>query len=118
MAKENYKHHANRRVNRCYKRSPDTFASLGDFGKQVGLGELGKHLVSAIGTGCAPNSAAPFETTATNKVAFYIIEGAVFGGLGLFLYHVLDEKDIAVRVYLDGTITMLSQIVSDRIHIN
>lgn len=95
---------------RHYRKNPDTFASIGDFGKQVGLG-LGGALVTVMGTGYIINAVAP--TLAQNKAVLYISEGAVIGGLGLFLHHVAKAKDIAAPVAFGGALMIGLQIASD-----
>jgi hypothetical protein len=95
---------------RSYRRNPDTFASIGDFGKQVGLGLTGA-LATVMGTGYVLNAVAP--TLATNKAVLYISEGAVIGGLGLFLHHVAKMKDIAAPVAFGGALMIGLQIASD-----
>ena len=100
----------NPRRKRSYKRNPDTFASIGDFGKQVGLGLTGA-LATVMGTGYVLNAVAP--TLATNKAVLYISEGAVIGGLGLFLHHVAKMKDIAAPVAFGGALMIGLQIASD-----
>ena len=100
----------NPRRKRSYRRNPDTFASVGDFGKQVGLGLAGA-LATVMGTGYVLNAVAP--TLATNKAVLYISEGAVIGGLGLFLHHVAKMKDIAAPVAFGGALMIGLQIASD-----
>ena len=95
---------------RSYRRNPDTFASIGDFGKQAGLGLAGA-LATVMGTGYVLNAVAP--TLATNKAVLYISEGAVIGGLGLFLHHVAKMKDIAAPVAFGGALMIGLQIASD-----
>ena len=95
---------------RSYRRNPDTFASIGDFGKQVGLGLAGA-LATVMGTGYVLNAVAP--TLATNKAVLYISEGVVIGGLGLVLHHVAKMKDIAAPVAFGGALMTGLQIASD-----
>ena len=115
FAKKHYKKRAKSKIivnhrKRRYDKNPDTFASIGDFGKQVGLG-LGGALVTVMGTGYILNAVAP--TLATNKAVLYISEGAVIGGLGLFLHHVAKMKDIAAPVAFGGALMIGLQIASD-----
>ena len=95
---------------RSYRRNPDTFASIGDFGKQAGLGLAGA-LATVMGTGYVLNAVAP--TLATNKAVLYISEGAVIGGLGLLLHRVAKMKDIAAPVAFGGALMIGLQIASD-----
>ena len=114
--KRHHGKHAKRSVSvnpkrrRHYRKNPDTFASIGDFGKQVGLG-LGGALVTVMGTGYILNAVAP--TLAQNKAVLYISEGAVIGGLGLFLHHIAKAKDIAAPVAFGGALMIGLQIASD-----
>ena len=108
QAKKTFAVNPNRK--RSYRRNPDTFASIGDFGKQVGLGLAGA-LATVMGTGYVLNAVAP--TLATNKAVLYISEGAVIGGLGLFLHHVAKMKDIAAPVAFGGALMIGLQIASD-----
>ena len=108
QAKKTFAVNPNRK--RSYRRNPDTFASIGDFGKQAGLGLAGA-LATVMGTGYVLNAVAP--TLATNKAVLYISEGAVIGGLGLFLHHVAKMKDIAAPVAFGGALMIGLQIASD-----
>ena len=112
---KNYKSiNPRRRRARHYRRNLDTLASIGDFGKQVGLG-LEEPLITAIEKlNCVPNVVVPSSTA--NRAVY--IGGAIIVGFGLFLHHVVKKKykNTAIRMVSVGTNMICHQGVADLIH--
>jgi hypothetical protein len=95
---------------RGYKKNPDVMASIGDYGKQVGLG-----LASAIATVMLPPMAlkAVMPSLANEKLALYAGEVAIFGGGAAIAHHLFKAHDWAGPILFGGSIVLGLQITAD-----
>ena len=112
------KKHANRTKNvykinarkRHYRKNPDIMSSIGDYGKQVGLG-----LASAVATVMIPPMVfkAVMPSLANDKLALYAGEVAVFGGGAAIVHHLFKAHDWTGSILFGGSIILGLQITAD-----
>ena len=113
------KHHSRRRAKkvykinarrRHYKKNPDIMSSIGDYGKQVGLG-----LASAVATVMIPPMAfkAFMPSLANDKLALYAGEAAIFGGGAAIVHHLFKAHDWTAPIIFGGSIVLGLQLVAD-----
>ena len=112
------KKHANRtkkvyKINtrkRHYRKNPDIMSSIGDYGKQVGLG-----LASAVATVMIPPMAfkAFMPSLANDKLALYAGEAAIFGGGAAVVHHLFKAHDWTAPIIFGGSIVLGLQLVAD-----
>ena len=112
------KKHANRtkkvyKINarkRHYRKNPDIMSSIGDYGKQVGLG-----LASAVATVMIPPMVfkAVMPSLANDKLALYAGEVAVFGGGAAIVHHLFKAHDWTGSILFGGSIVLGLQLVAD-----
>ncbi len=112
------KKHANRtkkvyKINarkRHYRKNPDIMSSIGDYGKQVGLG-----LASAVATVMIPPMVfkAVMPSLANDKLALYAGEVAVFGGGAAIVHHLFKAHDWTGSILFGGSIILGLQITAD-----
>lgn len=112
------KHHAKRtkkvyKINarkRHYRKNPDIMSSIGDYGKQVGLG-----LASAVATVMIPPMVfkAVMPSLANDKLALYAGEAAIFGGGAAIVHHLFKAHDWTAPIIFGGSIVLGLQLVAD-----
>ena len=113
------KHHSRRRAKKVYKinarrrhyrKNPDIMSSIGDYGKQVGLG-----LASAVATVMIPPMVfkAVMPSLANDKLALYAGEVAVFGGGAAIVHHLFKAHDWTGSILFGGSIILGLQITAD-----
>ena len=118
VTKKVKKHHAKRtkkvyKINakkRHYKKNPDIMSSIGDYGKQVGLG-----LASAVATVMIPPMVfkAVMPSLANDKLALYAGEAAIFGGGAAIVHHLFKAHDWTAPIIFGGSIVLGLQLVAD-----
>ncbi|MHB8387849.1 MAG: hypothetical protein ACYDAT_15650, partial [Metallibacterium sp.] len=95
---------------RHYKRNPDTMATIGDFGKQIGLAGL-SFVAATMIPQYAFNAIDP--SLAKNKVALYASEIGVVAVLGLAAHHFFKKHNLAAPIILGGSLVPAMQIVAE-----
>ena len=95
---------------RHYRKNPDIMSSIGDYGKQVGLG-----LASAVATVMIPPMAfkAFMPSLANDKLALYAGEAAIFGGGAAIVHHLFKAHDWTAPIIFGGSIVLGLQLVAD-----
>jgi hypothetical protein len=85
-------------------------SSIGDYGKQVGLG-----LASAVATVMIPPMAfkAFMPSLANDKLALYAGEAAIFGGGAAIVHHLFKAHDWTAPIIFGGSIVLGLQLVAD-----
>jgi hypothetical protein len=92
------------------KRNPDTMATIGDFGKQIGLAGL-SFVAATMIPQYAFNAIDP--NLSKNKIALYASEIGVVAVLGLAAHHFFKKHDIAAPIILGGSLVPAMQIVAE-----
>ena len=95
---------------RHYRKNPDIMSSIGDYGKQVGLG-----LASAVATVMIPPMVfkAVMPSLANDKLALYAGEAAIFGGGAAIVHHLFKAHDWTAPIIFGGSIVLGLQLVAD-----